>query len=133
MPDPTPTPEPIQPPITRSNTVTEFLKAHSRDAQGGELRVGPDTGEAFLDLMNRLAFAVARKAATLARDDGGRTTLLKKDVDAAYSAIVWTEGSTAAAGPELLFSHIDRLPTDQLAVLVRRLNEWLTNQAQGHP
>ena len=31
-----------------------------------------------------------------------------------------------------LMNHIDRLPTDQLADLVRRINDWLSAQAHGH-
>lgn len=133
MPDATPLPEPIEPPITRSNTVVEFLKSHTREPDAAELRVGPETVEAFLQTMNRLAFTVARRAGQLARGDAGRTTLMKKDIDAAVSGAVWTEGSANAAGPDLLFTHIDRLPTDQLALLVRRLNDWLSAQAQGQP
>jgi len=130
VPDPTPSPGPVQPPITRANTVAEFLKAHGRDDQGGELRIGPGAGDLFLELVNQLAFQVARKAAELCRADAGRTTLLEKDVRAAYDALVWMQGSGAPASPDLLFSHIDRLPTDQLAELVRRINDWLGSQGR---
>jgi histone H3/H4 len=130
VPEQTPPPAAVQPPITRANTVVEFLKAHGRDDQGGELRIGPGAGDLFLDLVNQLAFQVTRKAADLCRADAGRTTLLEKDIRTAYDALVWIQGSGATASPDLLFSHIDRLPTDQLAELVRRINDWLGSQGR---
>lgn len=128
MPDDTSQPQVLKP-ITREGTVVEFLKAHCRDDDGVELRHGPGAVDLFAKLMNELALPVALKAAELCRDDSGRTTLLAKDVRAAYDALVWVQGSAASASPDLLFSHIDRLPTDQLAELVRCINDWLTAQA----
>ncbi|MEW6351454.1 MAG: hypothetical protein AB1646_20570 [Thermodesulfobacteriota bacterium] len=132
MPTPTPPTEPVKP-ITRSNTVVEFLKAHCHDDEGNELRHGPGAVDLLARLVNQLAFLVALKAAELCRADGGRTTLLEKDIRTAYEALVWVQGSASAATPDLLFSHIDRLPTDQLAELVRRINDWLSGQAHGRP
>jgi len=132
VPDATPPPEPAKP-ITRANTVVEFLKAHCHDDEGNELRHGPGAVDQLAQLVNQLALLVALKAAELCRADEGRTTLLEKDIRSAYDALVWVQGSAAAASPDLLFSHIDRLPTDQLAELVRRINDWLTSQVHGRP
>lgn len=131
MPDVTPQPELIKP-ITRDNTVVEFLKVHCHDDDGNELRHGPGAVDLLGHLVNQLALHVALKAAELCRADA-RTTLLEKDIQAAYDALVWVQGSAAAASPDLLFSHIDRLPTDQLAELVRRINDWLGSQTGGRP
>lgn len=130
MPDAPPQPVLIKP-ITRDNTVVEFLKAHCHDDDGAELRHGPGAVDLLADLVNQLALRVALKAAEICQSDEGRTTLLAKDIRAAYDALVWVQGSAASASPDLLFSHIDRLPTDQLAQLVRRINDWLGSQAHG--
>ena len=130
MPDVPPQPILIKP-ITRDNTVIEFLKAHCHDDDGQELRHGPGVVDLLEDLVNQLALRVALKATEVCRSDEGRTTLLAKDIRAAYDALVWVQGSAASASPDLLFSHIDRLPTDQLAHLVRRINDWLGSQAHG--
>lgn len=132
MPDPTPPQDPGKP-ITRANTVVEFLKDHCHDDQGGELRHGPGAVDLLARLVNELALSVALKAAELCTADAGRTTLLEKDVRTAWDGLVWVQGSAAAASPDLLFSHIDRLPTDQLAELVRRINDWLGSQVHGRP
>jgi len=72
-----------------------------------------------------VAFHVARKAAELCRADAARTT---------YDALIWMQGFDAAASPDLLFSHIDRLPAGQLAKLVRQINDWLVSQGSlGDP
>jgi hypothetical protein len=130
VPEDTPPPTLVKP-ITREGTVVEFLKAHCHDDQGAELRHGPGAVDLLGNLVNQLALQVAVKAAEICRADAGRTTLLEKDLRAAYDALVWVQGSGAAASPDLLFSHIDRLPNDQLAELVRRINDWLAAQAQG--
>lgn len=132
MPDPTPPDEPLKP-ITRLNTAAEFLKAYCHDAGGAELRLGPGSAELFIQLLNQLAITVATKAAELSQANPDRTTLLAKDIQSAWSALVWLQGSGATASPDLLFSHIDRLPTDQLADLVRRINDWLTAQSHHQP
>lgn len=132
MPDPTPSPDPLEP-ITRTNTVADFLKAYCHDADGAELRLGPGSVDSFIQLLTPLAIAVATKAAELSQSNPDRTTLLAKDIRTAWSALVWVQGSGATASPDLLFSHIDRLPTDQLAELVRRINDWLGAQAHGQP
>lgn len=132
MPDPTPPPEPLEP-ITRTNTVADFLKAYCHDIDGNELRLGPGTVESFIQLLTPLAIAVATKAAELSQSNPDRTTLLAKDISSAWSALVWLQGSGATASPDLLFAHINRLPTDQLADLVRRINDWLASQVHGQP
>lgn len=125
-PDPVPPPA-SDTPITRRSTVEQFLKDHTG------LRVGPEPIDLFCTLVNDLAREVVARAGELAQADSQRTTLLSKDITEAYRSIVWTAGGGGAPpDPAILFTLIDRLTTDQLADLVKKINEWLASQV-SHP
>lgn len=67
--------------ITRRNTVEQYLK------ETLELRISPESIAAYLDSINQLAGRLAGQAAELAKAEQ-RTTLLDRDVTAAYQGIV---------------------------------------------
>lgn len=106
--------------LTRPSTVEAFLKETT------SLRVGPKPVEVFLTQIETLARAVALKASELAHADGNRPTLLERDILEAFLAVA---GVGAQPGdPAGIFAQMDRLTTDQLALLINKIRDWLTHR-----
>lgn len=108
--------------ITRPTTVEQFLKTVTG------LRAGPKPIEVFLSHLDAIAQAVAKKAAELAHADGDRTTLLERDIEEAFKAAGGTLPGGSPGDPAALFAQLDRLTTDQLAVLINRIKDWLATR-----
>jgi histone H3/H4 len=106
--------------VTRPSTVEQFLKTTTG------LRVGPKPIEVFLAHLDALALAVAKKAAEIAQADGGRATLLERDITQAFEAA----GGVPSGPPDpaAVFTQLDRLTTDQLAALINQIRDWLATR-----
>ena len=108
--------------ITRPATVEQFLKTVTG------LRVGTKQIEVFLSHLDAISHAVAKKAAELAHADGDRTTLLDRDIEEGFKAAGGTLPGGQPGDPAALFAQLDRLTTDQLAVLINRIKDWLATR-----
>lgn len=109
--------------ITRPATVEQFLKTVTG------LRAGPKPVELFLTHLDAIAQAVAKKAAELAHADGDRTTLLERDIEEGFKAAGGTLPGGSPGDPACaLFAQLDRLTTDQLAVLINQIKDWLATR-----
>lgn len=109
--------------ITRPGTVEQFIKAQFH------IRVSPDALEAFIEALNKISQVVTEKAVALSKESG-RQTLNAADVKAAFRTAAPTEEDQPVMEPARLFKMIDRMTTDQVAEVIRLIQEWLAAKPQ---
>lgn len=97
--------------------------------ESGIDRVGPKTFDFLEEFVNQMIGTAARAAGAMAQAEK-RTTLLARDVEAGL-AKAGVGSATREPTADAVFTQLDRLPTDQLAVLIRRLEAWLA-ESRGH-
>jgi histone H3/H4 len=109
-------------PITTKSAAERFIKAHIRP----QARIGPGVIDALILRLNQLTDEAIRKADGLATA-GDRTTILERDLSEAFQTVT-PGGSGQPSDPMAVFAQLDRMTTDQLAALVRKIQEWLATR-----
>lgn len=89
-------------------------------------RLGPGVLDAFIARLNTLADQATRKADALAKL-AGRTTILGRDLAEAFDTVA-PEAGGQLADPSTVFAALDRMTTEQLSELVRKLQAWLATR-----
>jgi len=102
--------------ITKPSTAENFIKANTNK------RLSPDAIAPFIVALDEVARLAVTKAAELA-DQEKRTTILDRDVTAAFQAIV--QDPNQAPTPDRLFAQLDKLTTDDLAKVINLIEAWL--------
>jgi hypothetical protein len=102
--------------ITKTYTVEQYIKA-----RGPEIKVNPEANAAFLQAIDALADAAARRAIELTRQTG-RTTMWIGEVKAAFQAL---GGGPGKIEPPVLFAKINELSAEEVAKLANLVTEWL--------
>jgi histone H3/H4 len=114
-------PEPDQSITTRS-AVERFLKKRIRP----EARLGPGVIDALVARLTEIGDQAARKADSLARL-ANRTTILDRDLAEAFDTVAPSAGDQPA-DPAAVFASLDRMTTEQLGELVRKIQTWLSTR-----
>lgn len=109
--------------ITRPGTVELFIKALH------PTRVSPEALETFIDVLNQLAKQLTDKAVALAKADG-RQTLSPAHVKQAFQTSELVGESGPALGPARLLKELDKMTNEQIADLVRLIQERLSSKPQ---
>ena len=93
-----------------------------------EARIGPGVLEAFIVRIHTLSEETARKADALAQL-AGRPTILERDLAEAFDTVA-PVGGGHLVDPSTVFAALDRMPTEQLSELVRKIQSWLANRPE---
>lgn len=102
--------------ITKPSTAENFIKANT------DKRLSPDAIAPFIAALDDVTRLVIVKASNLA-DAEKRTTILDRDMTAAFKAIV--QDPNQAPTPDRMFALLDTLSTDDLAKVINLIEDWL--------
>ena len=109
--------------ITRPGTVEQFIKAQH------PIRVSPEALEAFIEVLNQLAQQLTDKTVALAKSEG-RQTLSAAHVKQAFQTSDLVGESGPALGPARLLKELDKMTNEQVADLVRLIQDRLASRPQ---
>lgn len=106
------------PELISKSAAERFLKDRVRP----EARIGPGVIDGLITRLTDLGDQAARKADTLAKL-AGRNTVLDRDLAEAFDTVAPAGGQQT--DPAIVFASLDRMTTEQLSELVRKLQAWL--------
>lgn len=102
------------PELISKSAAERFLKDRVR----AEARIGPGVIDALITRLTDIGDQAARKADILAKL-AGRNTVLDRDLAEAFDTVAPAGGQQT--DPSLVFASLDRMTTEQLSELVRKL------------
>lgn len=108
--------------ITTKSAAERFLKERIR----AEARLGPGVIDAFIARLTDIGDQATRKADNLAKL-AGRNTVLDRDLAEAFDTVA-PAGGGQLADPSTVFAALDRMTTEQLSELVRKIQAWLATR-----
>lgn len=108
--------------LISKSAADRFIKERIRD----EARIGPGVIDALIARLTDIGDKATRKADNLAKL-AGRTTILDRDLAEAFDTVA-PAGNGQLADPATVFAALDRMTTEQLSELVRKIQAWLATR-----
>jgi histone H3/H4 len=104
--------------LTTKSAAERFLKERVRP----DARIGPGVIDGLIARLTDIGDQATRKADNLAKL-AGRNTVLDRDLAEAFETVAPAGGQQT--DPAIVFAALDRMTTDQLSELVRKIQTWL--------
>lgn len=108
--------------IVTKTAAERFVKERIRP----EARVGPGVISTLITRLDTIADQAVRKADALS-GLAGRTTIMERDLVEAFDTVS-PVGGGQLADPATVFAALDRMSTEQLGQLVRKIQAWLASR-----